>query len=133
MPLIEAFYKRVPVVAYGATAIPATMDGGGVLHESRDPLHVARIIEAIMDDRQVEEAVLASQDAALARLRARDFGGTLLRFVEEVSAHAAARRRRRWRGISGSSSTCSNGSRSCASSARRSYQALPADPSRGRP
>ena len=86
VPLIEAFYKRVPVVAYGATAIPATMDGGGVLHESKDPLHVARIIEAIMDDRQVEESVLASQDAALARLRAKDFAGTLLRFVEDVSA-----------------------------------------------
>ena len=86
VPIIEAFYKRVPVVAYGATAIPATMDGGGVLHQSRDPLHVARIIEAVMDDRQIEEAVLLSQDAALARLRARDFAGTLLRFVEDVSA-----------------------------------------------
>jgi glycosyltransferase involved in cell wall biosynthesis len=88
VPIIEAFYKRVPVVAYGATAIPATMDGGGVLHQSRDPLHVARIIEAIMDDRQIEDAVLLSQDAALARLRAKDFAGTLLRFVEEVSATA---------------------------------------------
>ena len=86
VPIIEAFYKRVAVVAYGATAIPATMDGGGVLHQSRDPLHVARIIEAIMDDRQIEDAVLLSQDAALARLRARDFAGTLLRFVDEVSA-----------------------------------------------
>ena len=89
VPLIEAFYKRVPVVAYGATAIPATMDGGGVLHQSRDPLHVARIIEAVMDDRQIEEAVLASQDAALARLLAKDFAGTLLRFVEDVAAGPA--------------------------------------------
>ncbi len=132
VPLIEAFYKRVPVVAYGATAIPATMDGGGVLHESRDPLHVARIIEAIMDDRQVEEAVLASQDAALSRLRARDFGGTLLRFVEEVSAtppnpapkvawdfwqqfdlFEKLEELRQFRPAA--------------------YQALPADPSRGRP
>jgi L-malate glycosyltransferase len=86
VPLIEAFYKRVPVVAYGATAIPATMDGGGVLHQSRDPLHVARIIDAVLSDRQIEEAVLASQDAALSRLQARDFAGTLLRFVEEVTA-----------------------------------------------
>jgi len=86
VPLIEAFYKRVPVVAYAATAVPATMDGGGVLYDSRDPLHVARILEAILDDRQIEEAVLASQDGALSRLRARDFAGTLLRFVENVSA-----------------------------------------------
>ena len=86
VPLIEAFYKRVPVVAYASTAVPATMDGGGVLYENRDPLHVARIIEAIMDDRDIEAEVLASQDAALARLRQKDFAGTLLRFVEQVSA-----------------------------------------------
>lgn len=86
VPLIEAFYKRVPVVAYAATAVPATMDGGGVLYDNRDPLHVARVLEAILDDRQIEEAILASQDAALARLRKKDFAGTLLRFVQEVSA-----------------------------------------------
>jgi glycosyltransferase involved in cell wall biosynthesis len=86
VPLIEAFYKRVPVVAYAATAVPATMDGGGVLYEDRDPLHVARIMEAILDDAAVEDAVLASQDAALGRLRAKDFAGTLLRFVADVAA-----------------------------------------------
>ena len=38
MPIIEAFYKRVPVLAYAATAVPATMDGGGVLYDTEDPL-----------------------------------------------------------------------------------------------
>ena len=32
VPLIESFYKRVPVLAYAATAVPATMDGGGILY-----------------------------------------------------------------------------------------------------
>jgi L-malate glycosyltransferase len=34
VPLIEAFHKRVPVLAYAATAVPATMDGGGVLYDT---------------------------------------------------------------------------------------------------
>ena len=89
VPLIEAFYKRVPVMAYAATAVPATMDGGGVLYDNRDPLHMARIMEAILDDRSIEAAILASQDAALARLRARDFAGTLLRYVEQIAATPA--------------------------------------------
>jgi glycosyltransferase involved in cell wall biosynthesis len=89
VPLIEAFYKRVPVLAYAATAVPATMDGGGVLYDTQDPVEVARIMDALLDDARVEEAVLASQDAALDRLRARDFGGTLLRFVREVSVTPA--------------------------------------------
>jgi glycosyltransferase involved in cell wall biosynthesis len=85
VPLIEAFYKRVPVLAYAATAVPATMDGGGVLFDTKDPVHVARLIEAVLDDPRVEATIIASQDAALDRLLARDFGGTLLRFVETVS------------------------------------------------
>ncbi len=84
VPLIEAFYKRVPVLAYAATAVPATMDGGGVLFDTKDPFEIARLMETVLDDARVEEAVLASQDAALERLLARDFGGTLLRFVDQA-------------------------------------------------
>ena len=86
VPLIEAFYKRIPVLAYAATAVPATMDGGGVLYDTKDPFEVARLMAGILDAPDIEEAVLASQDAALARLRAKDFDGTLLRFVEQLTA-----------------------------------------------
>jgi L-malate glycosyltransferase len=89
VPLIEAFYKRVPVMAYAATAVPATMDGGGILFETNDPIEVARIMDGVLGDVRVEEAVLQSQDEALDRLRARDFGATLLRFVDQALQAAA--------------------------------------------
>jgi L-malate glycosyltransferase len=84
VPLTEAFYKRLPVVAYAATAVPATMDGAGVLYEDRSPAHVAAIVDAVIDEAALYEQILASQDAALTRLRGRDFAGTLLRFVEQA-------------------------------------------------
>ncbi len=86
VPLIEAFYKQVPVLAYAATAVPATMDGGGVLYDTKDPLAVARLMEAVLDDERIARAVIGTQDAALGRLAARDFGGTLLRFVDQTLA-----------------------------------------------
>jgi hypothetical protein len=61
------------------------MDGGGVLYDTKDPREVALLMEAVLDDPRLEEAVLESQDAALARLRAKDFGGTLLRYVADVA------------------------------------------------
>jgi L-malate glycosyltransferase len=85
VPIVEAFHKRVPVLAYAATAVPATMDGGGVLYDDPDPARVAELMSALTDP-QVEDAVLASQDAALARLQAKDFAGTLLGFVERLLA-----------------------------------------------
>jgi glycosyltransferase involved in cell wall biosynthesis len=86
VPIIESFYKRVPVLAFAATAVPATMDGGGVLYDTKDPFEVARIMAAILDSGDVEDAVIASQDSALARLLHRDFGGTLRRYVDDVRA-----------------------------------------------
>ena len=46
VPLIESFYKHVPVLAYAATAVPATMDGGGVLYDTRDPRQVATLMQS---------------------------------------------------------------------------------------
>ena len=84
VPLIEAFYKRIPVIAFAAAAVPATMDGGGLLYTRKDPRHVAALINAVLTDPAVEDDILAAQDAALGRLRATDFGTTLLGFVDTV-------------------------------------------------
>ena len=82
VPLTEAFYKRLPVVAYAATAVPSTMDGGGVLYEDRDPAHVAALIDAVLDDGALYEDV-----ARVAGRRARTAPRARLR------RHAAAVRR----------------------------------------
>jgi glycosyltransferase involved in cell wall biosynthesis len=84
VPIIEAFHKRVPVLAFAATAVPATMDGGGVLYDTKDPLHVAALMDAIVSDTEIEAAVVRSQDAALSRLVGRDFGAMLLRYVSDT-------------------------------------------------
>lgn len=84
VPLTEAFYKRIPVLAWARTAVPATMDGAGILYDSADPEDVAALIDLVVSDVALQERILAGQDAALQRLRARDFGGTLLRFIDQV-------------------------------------------------
>jgi len=84
VPIVESFYKQIPVVAYAATAVPATMDGAGVLYSTQDPLHVAALLDTILDDARLYDQIVAKQDEALARLRAQDFDGTLLRYVDQV-------------------------------------------------
>lgn len=86
VPLVEAFHKRVPVLAYAATAVPATMDGGGVLYADKLPRRVAALIESLTGDLALADEVLLAQDAALDRLRARDFDGSLLTFVDRALA-----------------------------------------------
>ena len=70
VPIIEAFYKRVPVLAYAATAVPATMDGGGVLVRHQGSARMSRaLMDAVARRPDVEEAVVQSQDAALSTAR----------------------------------------------------------------
>jgi len=84
VPLIESFYKQIPVLAYAASAVPATMDGAGVLFSTEEPLEVAAVMDAILDDNQLYERIVQRQDEALARLRAKDFDATLLQYVDQV-------------------------------------------------
>jgi glycosyltransferase involved in cell wall biosynthesis len=86
VPLVEAFYARVPVAAFAATAVPATLDGGGVLYTSKDPFQVAALVDTLTTDDALRESVLAAQDAALARLLRQDFPGRLLALVERALA-----------------------------------------------
>jgi len=84
VPLVESFYKEIPVVAYAATAVPTTMDGAGVLFTTQEPLEVAAILDAILDDAEIYRQIVEAQTAALVRLRSKDFDGTLLKYVEQV-------------------------------------------------
>jgi glycosyltransferase involved in cell wall biosynthesis len=84
VPLVEAFYKQVPVLAYAATAVPSTMDGAGVLFDDTDPMHVAALMDAILSDAALQDRIVDGQLAAVDRLRAQDFAGTLRRFVDEI-------------------------------------------------
>jgi glycosyltransferase involved in cell wall biosynthesis len=86
VPLVEAFHMGVPVVAYAAAAVPATMDGAGVLYTQKDPLHVAALVNAVVADRDLRRRIVEGQDAALDRLEARDFGRLLLGFVDRLLA-----------------------------------------------
>jgi glycosyltransferase involved in cell wall biosynthesis len=84
VPLVEAFYMQVPVLAFAATAVPATMDGAGVLFETKEPLHVAALMDSIISNVDLQDAIVDGQLAAVERLRAKDFAGTLLGFVNEI-------------------------------------------------
>jgi glycosyltransferase involved in cell wall biosynthesis len=84
VPIVEAFYKQVPVLAYAATAVPATMDGAGVLYTDKDPVSVSTLMEAIVSDARLQDRIVDGQLNAVARLRSKDFAGTLLAFAKGI-------------------------------------------------
>jgi glycosyltransferase involved in cell wall biosynthesis len=61
VPLLEAMRNDVPVVAYAAGAIAETMGGAGVLLHTKEPLRVARVVDALMRERPFRAKVLKTQ------------------------------------------------------------------------
>jgi glycosyltransferase involved in cell wall biosynthesis len=84
VPIVESFHMGVPVLAYAATAVPSTMDGAGVLYATKDPMYMAALINAVIEDRAVTDRIVDGQHTALDRLQAKDFAATLLRHVDTV-------------------------------------------------
>ena len=128
VPLVEAFYKQVPVLAYAATAVPATMDGAGVLFDDKDPLHVAALMDAIVSNagaagRDRRRPARRRRPAAGARTSPARCSGSSIRSSPRPRAP-----RRTSRSISGTSSTPRRSSKSCGCIGRRVYKALPEGP-----
>lgn len=73
IPVIEAMYHRLPVVAFASSAVPDTMDGAGVLFAEKNFALVAETMHHIVSSAPLREAILKKQDARITRYFARDF------------------------------------------------------------
>jgi L-malate glycosyltransferase len=65
VPLIEAMYHRLPIVATANSAVPETVDGAGLVLPNREPARVAAAIDRVVHDAELR-SVLA--DAAAVRV-----------------------------------------------------------------
>jgi len=68
VPLVEAMAADVPVLAYGAGAVPETLGGAGMMFAPKDLEVAAEMLGTLVYDRPVREQVLEGQ-----RRRLRDF------------------------------------------------------------
>ncbi len=77
VPLVEAMNFGVPVLAFDAGAVAETLRGGGVLLKEKRPEVVAELVHRVLTDAALRSAVMATQEQALAAVRATDFGALL--------------------------------------------------------
>jgi UDP-N-acetyl-D-mannosaminuronic acid dehydrogenase len=65
VPLVEAMYFKVPIVAYASTAIPDTLGGSGVLVESKNCAEIAKVMERVVQDKGYRQQVVEGQSERL--------------------------------------------------------------------
>jgi glycosyltransferase involved in cell wall biosynthesis len=85
VPLMEAFYKKVPVLAYGAGAVQETMNDGGILLTEKDFFRTAALIDALLSNERLRLSIIEGQTQALQKYSRENISRVLLGHIEEVS------------------------------------------------
>ena len=67
VPLLEAMYLRLPVVAYEAAAVGETLDGGGILLRERDLALAAETCALVVERPDLRKSLIASGLERVAR------------------------------------------------------------------
>jgi len=68
VPIFEAMYRDLPVVAYSAAAIPYSTGRGVLLTDDKDPAMLAEAVHQVLSDESLRAALLRRQRKALAAL-----------------------------------------------------------------
>lgn len=61
VPLVEAMYFGVPIVAYDSSAIGDTLGGSGILLQSNDPMEAALVADRVLRDADLRREIIAGQ------------------------------------------------------------------------
>jgi len=68
LPLLEAMYFRLPVIAYGACAVPETLGGAGVLVQQKAHAEIAEVVNLLVTDQAARSKIIEAGEK-----RIRDF------------------------------------------------------------
>jgi len=85
VPILEAFYRRIPVIGFDAGAVAETMNGGGVLIKEKDFLRIAASIDTLVRDSDIRQATIRGQLRALQKYSRENVSRILLRHIQEVA------------------------------------------------
>lgn len=66
VPLLEAMYHRVPIVAYSAAAVPETLGDAGLLLDGKDAYTIATAVHRVVTDAALRHQLI---EAGVVRLR----------------------------------------------------------------
>ena len=85
VPLLEAFYMKIPVIGFGAGAVAETMNGGGIVIREKDPLRTAALIDVVQRDADLRRRLVDGQLRALETFSRANVSRILLDLVEEAA------------------------------------------------
>ena len=66
VPLVEAMFFKVPVIAFDSTAVPETLGAGGIVLKEKNCLETAGVIDRLVKDEELRKTIIENQQERLA-------------------------------------------------------------------
>lgn len=85
VPLVEAMYFGVPVVAYASSAVPETLQECGLLLEHKKPEYAAKALACVLQDAKKREVLLKRAEKRLKDFAADAVEERLLEVLGEIA------------------------------------------------
>jgi glycosyltransferase involved in cell wall biosynthesis len=85
LPLLEAMYRGVPVLARQAGGMPEAMDGAGIIYDNLSAPELAALMHQAITDEPLRQTVVASQRARMQREARRDIAAEVHKLLEEFN------------------------------------------------
>lgn len=86
VPLLESMKMGVPVIAYRSSAIPETMGGAGILVTEKNYAYIGALLNEVINDRNLYEALVKKQLERIERLESTDTEKLLLHIISNVQS-----------------------------------------------
>ena len=88
VPLVEAMYFNLPILAYDSSAISDTLGGSGILRPTNEPMEAALAADRVLRESELRREVIAEQhrrqqEFAYPEIR-KVFEGQLQHFIDTV-------------------------------------------------
>lgn len=85
VPLVEAMFFSVPIVAYSSTAVPDTLGGTGILLESKDAHEVASAVHRVISDKEFAKKLVEQETNRLKDFQYEVIKENMLGFLKKIA------------------------------------------------
>ncbi len=86
VPLVEAMFFGIPIIAFNCTAVPMTLGDGGILVDKKDPIETAALINKVISDSKLQHFIRENQKRKLEDFQYEKIVGMFCSYLERFIA-----------------------------------------------
>lgn len=84
LPFMESMVFDLPIIAFNCTAVPFTLEGGGILIDSKDVARTAELVHVVKNDSELRKKIIAGQRRRVEAFKHAGIEGRLLDLLKEI-------------------------------------------------